>query len=161
MPAHRGVLLGSSLHPAPGLRNCWGGPSCAGTTPDTTKATLGAGVLSGAFGRLHELLVSGKRMACLQARDQEERAEWTSRFRESTQTLGVIIEEVFQARDAHCIPLVGSEPTGASNAGAPIIPSRTTPTSTSPSKFVAGKAINGKRVAKVMRDGTILCQNFQ
>ena len=37
------------------------------------------------------------------------------------------------------------------------------PTSTpsSPSKFVAGKMVNGKRVAKVMKDGTILCQNYQ
>ena len=39
----------------------------------------------------------------------------------------------------------------------------TKPTSTPlpPSKFVAGKMVNGKRVAKVMKDGTILCQNFQ
>ena len=30
-------------------------------------------------------------------------------------------------------------------------------THASPSKFVAGKMVNGKRVAKVMKDGTILC----
>ena len=105
---------------------------------------------------------SSKRMAWLQARDQEERAEWTSRFRESTLTLGGIMKEVFQARDAHWIPPVGSEPPGGSGAGMLGVPS-TKPTSTPlpPSKFVAGKMVNGKRVAKVMKDGTILCQNFQ
>ena len=103
-----------------------------------------------------------KRMAWLQARDQEERAEWTSRFRESTLTLGVIIKEVFQARDAHWIPPVGSEPTGGSGGVALAVPSgKPTSTTSSPSKFVAGKMVNGKRVAKVMKDGTILCQNYQ
>ena len=31
----------------------------------------------------------------------------------------------------------------------------------SPSKFALGKPINGKSVAKVMKDGTVLCQAFQ
>ena len=44
---------------------------------------------------------------------------------------------------------------------APVPNSKVMPASTSPSKLILGKAINGKRVAKVMRDGTTLCQGFQ
>jgi hypothetical protein len=75
-------------------------------------------------------------------------------IRENTQTLGVImIKEVFQARDTNWIPPVCSLYwVGACTT---YMPSRTTPTPTSPSK-----AVNGKRVAKVMRDGTIPCQKF-
>ena len=37
----------------------------------------------------------------MQARDTEERAEWVSRFRETTLPLGAVIKEVMVARDAH------------------------------------------------------------
>lgn len=73
----------------------------------------------------------------------------------------MIIKDVFQARDAHWIPPVGSEPSGASNAVGPAPSNKATPSSTSPSKLTLGKAVNGKRVAKMMRDGTTLCQGFQ
>ena len=146
-----------------------------GTTPDATKeSTLGADSTEFAAVPLDVCMTywfrakrtcyqvhPSKRMAWLQARDQEERAEWTSRFRESTLTLGVIIKDVFQARDAHWIPPVGSEPSGASNAVGPAPSNKATPSSTSPSELTLGKAVNGKRVAKMMRDGTTLCQGFQ
>ena len=146
-----------------------------GTSPDATKeATLGADSTEFAAVPLDVCMTywfrakrtcyqvhSSKRLVWLQARDQEERAEWTSRFRESTLTLGVIIKEVFQARDAHWIPPVGSEPSGASTAMAPVPNSKVATAPASPNKLILGKSINGKRVAKVMRDGTTLCQGFQ
>ena len=147
----------------------------SGTTPDATKeAALGADSTEFAAVPLDVCMTywfrakrtcyqvhPSKRMVWLQARDQEERAEWTSRFRKSTLTLGVIIKEVFQARDAHWIPPVGSEPSGASTAMAPVPNSKVATAPASPNKLILGKSINGKRVAKVMRDGTTLCQGFQ
>ena len=147
----------------------------SGTTPDATKeAALGADSTEFAAVPLDVCMTywfrakrtcyqvhPSKRMVWLQARDQEERAEWTSRFRESTLALGVIIKEVFQARDAHWIPPVGSEPSGASTAMAPVPNSKVATAPASPNKLILGKSINGKRVAKVMRDGTTLCQGFQ
>ena len=56
---------------------------------------------------------------------------------------------------------MGSEPSGASMAMAPAPNSKMGPPSASPSKLIMGKSINGKRVAKVMKDGTPLCQGFQ
>ena len=101
-------------------------------------------------------LPPGKRLAWLQTRDAEERAEWTARFRESSQSLGVIIKEVYQARDAHWLPPTPAEP--ASTA-----PGKSAPPAAAPaaSKFALGKSIQGKQVARVLRDGTLLCQAFQ
>ena len=59
------------------------------------------------------VLPMSKRLQWLKSRDTEERSEWVSRFRESTDTLGVIIKEVMVARDAHWIPAItqpGSDP---------------------------------------------------
>ena len=80
----------------------------------------------------------------------EERAEWVSRFRESTRTLGEVVKEVFGVRDAHWIvsPAESSHPTPAAQAASREDPS---------SQLLLGKPINGKQVAKVMRDGTKLC----
>ena len=50
---------------------------------------------------------AGRRLAWLRARDMEERAEWTSRFREGTASLGVVIKEVALVRDAHWLTPVG------------------------------------------------------
>ena len=102
-----------------------------------------------------------KRLQWLKSRDTEERSEWVSRFRESTDTLGVIIKEVMVARDAHWIPAItqpGSDPvsTGGGDAKQPQSPN---PAKTS--HFQLGKPINGKQVARTMRDGTKLCQAFQ
>ena len=81
-----------------------------------------------------------------------------SRFCESTDTLGVIIKEVMVARDAHWIPAItqpGSDPV-LGDAKQPQSPN---PVKTS--HFQLGKPINGKQVARTMRDGTKLCQAFQ
>ena len=89
----------------------------------------------------------GKRLAWLQTRDSEERAaEWTARFRESSHSLGAIIKEVYTARDAHWLP-----PT-------PVEPTLSTPVKSTPP---LGKPLQGKQVARVLRDGTLLCQAFQ
>ncbi|CAJ1359412.1 unnamed protein product, partial [Effrenium voratum] len=44
------------------------------------------------------------RLAWLQQRDTEERADWVSRFRESNLTLGQVIKATYEARDAHWVP---------------------------------------------------------
>ena len=54
--------------------------------------------------RTANLVPATKRLAWLQARDAEERAEWVSRFREGTSSLGSVIRMVYMARDAHWIP---------------------------------------------------------
>ena len=97
-------------------------------------------------------LPASKRLAWLSTRDAEERAEWTSRFRESTASLGAIMKEVFVARDAHWMQAghpempMPSSPATAASSGTP----------RSPSKLQLGKPINGRKVAKVMKDGTIV-----
>ena len=103
----------------------------------------------------------GRRLAWLQARDAEERAEWVTRFRESALPLGQIVKEVFAARDAHWLPstAVHSEPAGSQAAlgggGSP--PVKTV----GASLFSLGKSINGRKVARTMKDGTKLCAAFQ
>eukprot|EP00434_Breviolum_minutum_P039089 symbB.v1.2.034695.t1/scaffold4526.1/size39880/1 len=57
----------------------------------------------------------GRRLQWLQARDAEERAEWVTRYRESTLPLGQIVKEVFAARDAHWLPM--ASPTSAAATG--------------------------------------------
>ena len=93
-----------------------------------------------------------KRLGWLQARDQEERAEWVSRYRESTLSLGTIVKETYEARDAHWVcPSSGVEviqPAPAMTAGSP------KPEVALPSKFQLGPKVGGRDVAKVMRDGT-------
>ena len=103
----------------------------------------------------------GRRLAWLQARDAEERAEWVTRFRESTLPLGQIVKEVFATRDAHWLPTTPAmaepaNPGGASGGGVtlPVKPPLT-------SLFSLGKSINGRKVAKTMKDGTKLCAAFQ
>eukprot|EP00435_Cladocopium_sp_Y103_P074094 s597_g46.t1 len=53
-------------------------------------------------------LPSHARLSWLQARDLEERSEWVSKFRESTMTLGQVIQEVYTSRDAHWVPNTSS-----------------------------------------------------
>jgi len=60
--------------------------------------------------RTSNLIPAAKRLAWLQARDAEERAEWVSRFREGTSSLGSVIRTVYLARDAHWIPQQSSLP---------------------------------------------------
>ena len=103
-------------------------------------------------------LSAGKRLAWLQNRDLEERAEWVSMFRESTKPLGEIIVEVFNRRDAHWAAPPGNEPmTPPAKSNLAVVTSTPPPLS----KFAIGGEINGKQFAKVMRDGLQLCQAFQ
>ena len=110
--------------------------------------------------RTSQQLPPAKRLAWLQARDAEERAEWVAKYRESTLTLGQVVKEVFNMRDAHWIPashvvlpdaaLKVLSPTGSDK-----------PPALGPSSFALGKSVNGKKVAKIMKDGTKLCAGFQ
>ncbi|CAE7261262.1 FCPB [Symbiodinium sp. CCMP2592] len=98
-----------------------------------------------------------QRLSWLQHSDAEERAEWVSRFWEGTRTLGAVIKEVMAARDAHWLAPVLPE------AG-PVAP-KPQPVATEPTKisslFVAGPLVGGKPTARVMKDGTRLCGDFQ
>ena len=105
-----------------------------------------------------------KRLAWLQHRDTEERAAWVSKFRESTKTLGAVVREVMNLRDAHWIPVLANASGEALSASPakPSAPAGGTPTPTPKvSSFQLGRSVNGKKVAKVMKDGKRLCQDFQ
>eukprot|EP00435_Cladocopium_sp_Y103_P030945 s870_g7.t1 len=101
-------------------------------------------------------LAPGKRLNWLQTKDLEERSEWVSKYRESTRTLGAIVKETYEARDAHWVVVASTE-----------VPSAVAPTAQSSapdsasSHFQLGQKVNGKVVAKTMRDGTVLCPAFQ
>ena len=110
--------------------------------------------------RTSQQLPPGKRLAWLQARDSEERAEWVSRYRESTLTLGQVVKEIYATRDAHWIPVSGSliiDPNPKSPAAGVVDKSA----GLGPSSFALGKPVNGKKVARVLKDGTKLCAAFQ
>ena len=103
-------------------------------------------------------LPPAKRLAWLQQRDVEERSEWVARFRDSTKSLVVVMKEVFGARDAHWT----SHSAGLPDPPFPPVPPGEKATSVSGAgSFALGKPIGGKAVARVMRDGTKLCQAFQ
>ena len=107
--------------------------------------------------RTTSLLPVAKRLPWLMMRDAEERAEWVARFRESQSTLGQVVKEVFVARDAHWIPALpaATQPVGGvTPAVLEAVPAAT-------NHFQLGKPINGKSVAKVLKDGSKLCQSFQ
>eukprot|EP00435_Cladocopium_sp_Y103_P059982 s497_g21.t1 len=101
------------------------------------------------------------RLQWLQARDLEERSEWVSKFRESTSTLGQVIQEVYTSRDAHWAAApVAAPPKKATEPAAGSTNSPVKPTG-APSQMTLGKPINGKSVALTMKDGTKLCAQFQ
>ena len=88
-----------------------------GTTPDTTKeATWGPREFSSVALDIYMSYWLTKRLIWLQARGYDERAEWTSRFRESTLTLWVIDDHQEGLSDTDWIPPVGSEPARTSAA---------------------------------------------
>ena len=149
----------------------------AGGPPANSENTVGADTTqfcAGPAGRGEEYFYRAKRsasqiqpqkrLAWLQHRDTEERAVWVSKFRESTKTLGSVVREVMNLRDAHWIPVQASasgEALSASPAkpavpavGAPAPPPKV-------SSFQLGRSVNGKKVARVMKDGKRLCQDFQ
>ena len=89
------------------------------------------------------------------------RAEWVSKFRESTMSLGQVISEVYTSRDAHWSapgPSTPEKKTAAPTAASTASPSKVPP---SASTLKLGKPINGKQVAAAMKDGTKLCPQFQ
>lgn len=109
--------------------------------------------------RTASLLPHSKRLSWLQSRDIEERSEWVSRFRESTTSLGKVVKDVFALRDAHWLPPTAgggsdSHATGGSGStpGGPVA---------AVNHFMLGKPIGGKAVAKVLKDGSKICQAFQ
>ena len=108
--------------------------------------------------RQSSIMPLSQRLAWLEARDLEDRSDWVARFRESSKSLGEVIKETCQARDAHWMPQAVSGGTRAEASKTTPTPSSTTPM---PSQFTLGKAVNGKKVAKTMRDGTKICQAFQ
>ena len=55
-------------------------------------------------------LPAHKRLDWLQQRDSEERAVWVAKFRESTKTLGQVVREVFNLRDARWIAIQKRRP---------------------------------------------------
>eukprot|EP00435_Cladocopium_sp_Y103_P041796 s1601_g11.t1 len=106
-------------------------------------------------------LPSHARLSWLQARDLEERSEWVSKFRESTSTLGQVIQEVYTSRDAHWVP--NTSAVAPKKSVEPAAGSTTSPTkpSSALSQMTLGKPINGKPVALTMKDGTKRCPQFQ
>ncbi|CAE7194368.1 unnamed protein product [Symbiodinium sp. CCMP2592] len=97
-----------------------------------------------------------QRLSWLQHRDAEERAEWVSRFREGTRMLGAVIKEVMEARDAHWLAPALPE-------GGPVAP-KPQPVIAEPTKsslFVPGPMVGGMPTARVMKDGTKLCGDYQ
>ena len=109
-----------------------------------------------------------KRLPWIQARDAEERAEWVSKFREGTKSLGTVIRELMEARDAHWLPTQGFDP-GVSHVTVPQPPNppkgdkggRTDAGQQQPSKFQLGPIVAGKQTAKCLKDGKMLCPAFQ
>ena len=105
-------------------------------------------------------LPAGRRLAWLQAKDTEERSEWVTRFRESTDSLGLVIKQVMEARDARWTvssPTPGhavlEQPAAsAANKEQLVIPGQ--------SKFREGPMVAGKKTAAVLKDGTRLCTDF-
>ena len=69
-----------------------------------------------------------------------------------------VIKETCEARDAHWVPHAVPGVTRAEASKPTSLPSPATPM---PSQFALGKPVNGKKVAKVMRDGSKVCQAFQ
>ena len=101
-------------------------------------------------------LPHASRLAWLLQRDTEERADWVSRFRESTLTLGQVIKATYEARDAHWVPAGNfSAPTKERQQASPAKPAARG------GKPPLAKPIAGRAVARAMRDGSALCQAFQ
>ena len=71
------------------------------------------------------------------------------------------MKEVFAARDAHWLPMAAPPSEGPAVVAAAAGGSASTPKAGVTSQFALGKPINGRKVAKVMKDGTRLCASFQ
>ena len=111
--------------------------------------------------RTSSLLPPSKRLSWVMNRDTEERSEWVTKFRESQLTLGQVVRDTMIARDAHWLPT--SAALGAEGGSTLDKEQKAAPATTNPpaSQFQLGKPINGRQVAKSMKDGSKLCQAFQ
>ena len=111
--------------------------------------------------RTSSLLPPSKRLSWVMNRDTEERSEWVTKFRESQLTLGQVVRDTMIARDAHWLPT--SAALGAEGGSTLDKEKKAAPATTNPpaSQFQLGKPINGRQVAKSMKDGSKLCQAFQ
>lgn len=87
--------------------------------------------------RQSSLLPMSQRLAWVEARDLEGRSEWVSKFRESSKALSCTCHGVTRQRRAAFLQQCP------------------------PSQMVLGKPVNGKKTAKVMKDGTRLRTTFQ
>ena len=94
-----------------------------------------------------------QRLKWLEAQDTADRAMWVELYRNGSDTLGVVIQNVMQHRDAHWSSQV------INLAAAPAQPSHQ-----SPSKVTAADAqeitISGKQCYFSMKDTTTICKDF-
>ena len=98
-----------------------------------------------------------QRLEWLQQRDNDERSEWVARFRDSQKSLGRVIQEVYAMRDAHwSVPITTSGTPSSRSTPDPV-----TPVKSEANRWTLGNPINGRQVAKILKDGTRLCQAFQ
>ena len=87
------------------------------------------------------------RLAWLQSRDTDERSEWVTKSRESSLPLGVVVQQIIQARDAHWV--VAATVSGESDPPPAIQPK----IEQQDSLFQRGPKINGKMTGKVSHAG--------
>ena len=107
--------------------------------------------------RSASLIPYNHRLEWLQQRDNDERSEWVSRFRDSQKSLGRVIQEVYAMRDAHwSVPVTTSGIPSSRSTPEPV-----TPVKPDSNRWTLGNPINGRQVAKILKDGTRLCQAFQ
>ena len=107
--------------------------------------------------RSASLVPFNQRLVWLQQRDNDERSEWVARFRDSQKSLGRVIQEVYAMRDAHwSVPITTSGTTSSRSTPDPV-----TPVKSEANRWTLGNPINGRQVAKILKDGTRLCQAFQ
>ncbi|CAE7730172.1 unnamed protein product [Symbiodinium sp. CCMP2592] len=98
-------------------------------------------------------LPPARRLQWLLTKDVEGRSEWVTRFREGNSSLGLIIKQVMEARDAHWVVTGAALSAGSGEtqvtAGTAIPP----PPVPQISHFREGPKVGGKRVAAVLKDG--------
>ena len=156
------LMIAYSMAGSAGLSKAPAATSEASLGADSTKFVLvPLDVMLAYFYRAKRTtctLPVSKRLNWLQARDTEERSEWVSRFRESTLSLGQVAREVYSMRDAHWLPPTSSaDPLVPGVTGSPGAAGQ----AVGGNHFQLGKSIVGRQVAKVLKDGSKLCQAFQ
>ena len=103
--------------------------------------------------KLRKSLPESNRIHVIEHLDRTERAEWAQRFANKGDTLGRIILQVYQERDAHWLappPMAAPSSTVRSASMASMAPPE-------PSR----PAASGGKMAQALRDGKPLCKNWQ